>query len=407
MKKRVSVIGLGMSPRDLTEEHLERIRNAEILIGGRRHLDYFPDVTAEKLAITRDIKGLSEYIRTWAGRRTIVVLASGDPMFHGIGPTVVRAAGSDRVDIFPNVTSVAAAFARIRETWNDAVIISLHGQNRFPALLDALERSRKVAVLTDPGHSPAWLAAELANEGMTDVNLCVLERLGQPDEKVRWFTPTEAADEQFADPNLVILNAGTSRGADPSLHLGMPDDSFAHENGLITKSEVRAITLARLRLASHHVLWDLGAGSGSVGIEAAVFIRTGRIIAVERRAERIDLIRENRSRFKVRNLEIVQADLPAAIEELPAPDRIFIGGGGRKLPDILDEATSRLKPGGILVVNTVLLPSFQAACSELNRHGFTVDVLQVQINRGRAMPWGDRLDAQNPVWIVTGEKPHI
>ncbi|MFY9943957.1 MAG: precorrin-6Y C5,15-methyltransferase (decarboxylating) subunit CbiT, partial [Desulfobacterales bacterium] len=189
------------------------------------------------------------------------------------------------------------------------------------------------------------------------------------------------------------------------LFLGMPDEQFDHQNGLITKAEVRVLALSRLQLRPSDTLWDLGAGSGSLAVEAAVFIRSGLIFAVEQNPERIQQIRRNAARFGVSNLSAVQAVLPEGLEPLPDPDRIFIGGGGRNLGAIIRQAASRLKPGGRMVVNTVLLDTIQSAVAAMQQLGWEADLVQAQISRSQRMPWSLRMTAHNPVWIVSGAKP--
>ena len=188
--------------------------------------------------------------------------------------------------------------------------------------------------------------------------------------------------------------------------IGAPDDWYTHRRGLITKAEVRAVTLSKLRLADGQILWDLGAGSGSVAIEASTFIKAGRIYAVEKDAQRIRQIEMNRDRFGVRNLQIVQATLPDGLENLPEPDRIFIGGGGKRLGAIIRAAAARLTARGIMVSNTVLIKNLDVAVETLKQYDLNTELIQVQISRGREMPWDQRLEAQNPVWIVTGSKQH-
>ena len=183
----------------------------------------------------------------------------------------------------------------------------------------------------------------------------------------------------------------------------MPDQWYAHEEGLITKAEVRAVSLAKLRLFNDHILWDLGAGSGSVSIEASLLIKKGRIVAIEKNPERIGHIRTNCKRFKVRNIDIIQTLLPQGLASLPPPDRIFIGGGGMDLPDIIQAAVGHLKPGGIVVVNTVLIQNIARSIETLQQNRMTTDVVQIQVHRGQDMPWGQRLEAANTVWIISGK----
>ncbi len=401
--KPVNIIGIGLSPDDMTVKHLRIIEGADILVGGRRHLEYFENHPGEKKVIDRDIKGVVRFIRDHMEKAFIVVLASGDPLFFGIGPRLVHALGPENVVVHPNISTVSAAFSRLKEPWQEVRVISLHGRSGEKALLDALAAPGALAVYTDPKKNPAWLGRLLMDNGMNDVAMCVLEQLGTPAESVEWRTPEQAANETFSEPNLVVLKpSDSSTGAARRLHLGMPDDAFEHNKGLITKSEVRAVTLAKLRLSPGCTLWDLGAGSGSVAIEASIYITRGRIIAVEQHADRIAQIEKNKRRFNVRNLTVMHATLPDGLDDLPRPDRVFIGGGGKRLEKIIKAACERLKPDGVIVINTVLVQNLHIALETLKQLGFDADFVQIQTARSRSMPWGERLQAENPVWIVQG-----
>ncbi len=206
------------------------------------------------------------------------------------------------------------------------------------------------------------------------------------------------------NPTWLILKRGSEdlKWMKP-LHLGLPDNYYHHQQGLITKSEIRAITLSKLRLLKDHVLWDLGAGSGSISHRSFPARSVGQgHLPLKKNPERIQQIEINKSRFGVKNLEIVQAVLPEGLEGLPQPDRIFIGGGGRDLKKIINAAVTFLKPDGLVVVNTVLMQNIQTASETLQALDFKTSKVQVQISRSQDMPWGDRLEAQNPVWIISG-----
>ncbi len=403
MMKPVAIIGVGMSFKDLTARHLEIINQADILVGGKRLLNLFKKTRAQKKVIGKDIDGIVDFVRQAMHDHKVVVLASGDPMFFGIGRRLVNAIGAEHTRVYPNISSVSAAFARIQEPWDDVRVISLHGRKNERRLLKALEEEKTIAVFTDPKNNPARLAARLLENHFFDYDICVLEALGSDAEKVHWYTLTEAAGMRFADPNMVVVKR---RAIDPKdkmpLLMGAPDSWYDHQKGLITKSEIRAITLSKLRLASDHVLWDLGAGSGSVALEAALLIKKGKIFAVEKNFERAAQIKNNMKRFGVSNLKTIQADFPEGLAELPRPDRIFIGGGGRQLKSIITAAAQCLKPKGGMVINTVLIPNVDIARGTLEKLGFATEVIQAQINRSRQMPWAARLEALNPVWIISG-----
>lgn len=403
--KPITIIGIGMSPADLTDRHRKRIQNAEILVGGRRLLEYFPDAQAEKIVITKDLKTLSRQIEAAAQQKSVVVLASGDPLFFGIGQRLVNSLGPENVVIYPNISTIGAAFSRIKESWNDAEVVSLHGRKDAFGIITGLERSEKVAVYTDPDRDPKWIARYLMEKQLSNVDMCVLERLGTHQERIRWAALDQVPSMEIVQPNIVILKRKPlppAKAREP--FIGMPEDWYQHQRGLITKSEVRAVAISKLRLKRNHTLWDLGAGSGSVSIEASTILQDGRVYAVEKRSDRVRHIHENKKRFNVANLEVIQVDLPDHIEGLPDPDRVFIGGGGEKLLLLLKAAANRLRPGGIIVINTVLLSNVDRVLETLKQLKFITGIVQLQISRGKAMPWSERLQAENPVWVISGEK---
>ena len=429
---RVHVIGLGLSRQDLTLKHLKIIEAADLLVGGQRHLDYFKNTDAEKRVITRDIASVIQEIKHRMDAHKIVVLASGDPLFYGIGTTLVKALGPDRLVIHPNVSSPAAAFAAICEPWEDARLISFHGRvvENFE---DIIKHSHKIAILTDGTHTPGWVAARLISQGMENFTAHVFECMGSVKEKIYSFDSLEPmVDHSFDMPNIVLLKkdkVSQGSGADPenspgkdivgagqrqsdccgapraSIYPGMPDDQFHHEKGLITKSEVRSVVLSRLMLdADHYTFWDLGAGSGSVSIEVSRFLPRGQLFAVEKNENRIPLIEKNIEKFGVSNLTVCHGNLPHALADLPDPDRIFVGGGGKNISEIIEMAGKRLSPDGIMVVNTVLLQTMNMAVETFKQMGFETRFIQLQVSLAKAMPFGERLEALNPVWIITGVK---
>ena len=400
----VFVVGIGVSKQDLTSTQLDLIKSAEVLMGGRRHLDLFQDLSMEKREITGRISDTMDFIGHESRHRRIVVLASGDPLFFGIGERISRVLGPERVKILPNISAAAAAFSRINEPWGGAKILSLHGRNREFAVLEAIKSGAVVAILTDPKHSPKWLAGWLLERGVTQIQMAVFENLGAKGEHFGWYALRAAAEMAFEEPNVVILKPESSSQKERELVLGMPEEAYLHEEGLITKSEVRVVALAKLQLTPGLLLWDLGAGSGSVGLEASVLLGPGRIVAVEKHAGRVEQIRENARRYGVYNHEVIQGTVPGALEMLPPPDRIFIGGGGRELVDIATVAVGYLKPGGILVVNTVLMDNLTRVYNTLREAGMEVEVVQIQVSRGKTMPWSYRMETQHPVWILSAQR---
>lgn len=337
----LTIIGLGLSTKDLTEHHLSIIRNADVLAGGTRHLNYFPNFPGKKIEITKDLKGFAETLRQlMTAGSNIVVLTSGDPLFYGIGAYLCRQFGKDSVRIYPNITSVAAAFSRISTPWHDAKVISCHGRAFEHTHLNHFRMHDKLAVLTDPENTPSRVCNMLTENGITDFNICILECLGEDSEVVQWFELGEPIAGAFREPNLMVFIREFSEKEEESpcrVYPGMPENLFRHERGMITKSEIRVVTLSKLMLEDNSILWDLGAGSGSVSIEASLYIRAGRIYAVEKNETRVSHIKANQRRFNVPNLEICHGILPGVMKKLPDPDRIFIGGGGADLVSIIEK----------------------------------------------------------------------
>ncbi len=405
---RVSIIGLGMSYQDLTDQHLTIISQSDVLMGGVRHLSLFPDFAGEKIEISNNLKEVVAFILKHQAFRKITVVASGDPLFYGIGGYLSQKIGRDKITVYPNVSTVAAAFGRLGESWQDAELISLHGRKLTPVHLERIRNCRKAAVLTDGTRTPAWFQSKLSQAGIHGFVICVLEKIGQKDENITWITGDDLCKRDFQDPNIVLLlrkEKDTKNSIkETKINIGMPEALFQHEKGLITKPEVRAVSLSKLKLMSDHILWDLGAGSGSISIEAHFFIKTGQIIAVEKNLKRIKDIEANKGKFKVDILKIVHAELPGGLENLAVPDRVFIGGGGKNLPELIERSASFMKKGGRMVVNTVLLGNVSSVLEKLEKLNFNTDIVQIQVSCGHPMPWNLMLKSQNPVFIISGEK---
>ncbi len=403
----VHVIGVGLGYGDITEKQHTIIARAGVLVGGRRQLGWFAEHDGEKREITAPVDEVIEDIRRLSKTRRVVVLASGDPLFYGIGETLAARLGTDNIQIHPNVSVMAAAFARIGRTWKDAVAVSLHGRGENPGFPAALAENRPVFVFTDRQTTPVHVARTAFSNADQNIRMCVLERLGETDERITWIDTAEAAKKDWRTPNAVIIlpEAPGKQCAGFSPAPGYPDDAFAHDAGMITKPEVRAISLSKLHLRERHVMWDLGAGSGAVAVEAAGALPRGRVAAVEKNPARIANIRENIQRFNVKNVDVHHLTLPDGMDDLPDPDRVFVGGGGKDLPAILRAAAKRLAPGGRMVVNAVVLESVTAALGELEKGGFLTETVCVQVNRGAAMPAGTRFCANNPVYVIAAQKP--
>ena len=407
---QIDIIGIGQGKKDLTSKHLQLIKECDVLVGGSRQLSMFDYPDIQKIPIRSNIDSIVKTIKEKMTRQKIVVLASGDPMFYGIGSTLTQHFDKKYLNIYSNISSVSAAFAAIKEPWHDAKIISLHGKQQNTFSFARLADEKKLAFLTDPKMDPQFIAAGLKKENMVDFRLCVLEKLGdKDDEKVTWFENLDLVREQtFSQPNIVILKRLEKEKNNFSCekHIGMEDSLFKHSKGLITKSEIRSITLSKLKLIKkNHVLWDIGSGSGSIGIEASMLIPRGLVYTIEKHPKRVSDIIHNIKKFCRSNIKVLNFSFPEGIEDLRTPDRIFIGGGGESLGQIIKASCEKLAPFGIIVINTVLLQNLETALRLLKEFEFDPRIVQIQVSRSKGMPFGDRLEALNPVWIISGSKP--
>jgi precorrin-6B C5,15-methyltransferase / cobalt-precorrin-6B C5,C15-methyltransferase len=401
--KPIYVIGAGIEGEEgFSRRVQELIGQAEILMGGERQLMLFPDFPGEKVVIGSNLAAITERLETTD--RRVVVLASGDPLFFGIGRHLLRNLPEERLEFVPNVSSVQSAFAKIKEPWDDAVFISAHGRG-LKGAVDRIVANDKAAVLTDETNTPAAIAAELVQRGRAGYAAYLCENLGTPEERIITTDVKGLLDIEAAALNVLILIKEYEAGGEEYVPtLGIPDEEFATVKKLITKEEIRVVTLAKLKLRHDMVLWDLGAGSGSLSVEADHLLPNGRIFAVERNPQCGEVIRANLKKFNTRNVTLVEEEAPACLDNLPDPDRVFIGGSGGHLWEILEAVDARLPAEGRIVLNAVTLDTLTAANEFLDNAGYHVEVTTVNISRTRPLTDYKMFEAYNPVFIVVGVK---
>lgn len=406
MEHKVTIIGItDAGPKSLPAPLLERVYAAELLCGGERHLAFFPEARAERWVIRDNLSELVERLRMEVGRKRIVVLASGDPNFYGIGGYLSQRLPREWLEIFPNVTAVQLAFARLKEPWQDAVVVSVHGRS-LGSLVETVRGCPKVAILTDDKNTPAAVARALLAAGVSNRRAVVCEHLDGVMERVVETTLADLPQQEFSPLNVLILlgDQMTSLSPERVQTFGLSDHEFAHRDGMITKQEVRVISLAKLRLRENSIVWDIGAGSGSVTVEAAKIACCGTVYAVERQTEAIGFIRENLYKFHIPNVRIVQALAPEGLEPLPDPDGVFIGGSSGRMREIIKASAKRLKPGGSMVVNAITLESVHEATAALKEQGFAVEVILVNIARSKELSGLLGFEALNPIYVISARR---
>lgn len=400
----VHIIGTGAGRAHLTDEARDIILTSDVVFGSERLSRIFGDLIEDFRTFKSPLSKTVEEINDLSKKKKVAVLVSGDPLYYSIGKYVLKVLGKDRCVIHSNVTIAQVAFARLRLPWDDAFVLSLHGRG-LEALEQATLKYRKIGIYTDPENNPARIAEYLLDRGVECEGMYVLEGIGDVWERIQMLDLPQASRERFRDPNFVVLllKGGEEKGGLP--WFGMPESAFSHNNIPITKREVRAIVLSRLELVDSRLLmWDIGAGSGAVSIEASRFLPSGKIYAVEKDPARINSIQDNLRRYDVRNVELIEGLAPSCLTQLPPPDRVFIGGGGKYLNSILNFSIDAMKEQAIIVVNCVMLTSLGTACSVMESKGLRYEVVEIQVSRSRNIGDGFYLKAQNPVWLVVGEK---
>jgi len=343
----------------LPDGHRQAIEAATVIFGSERQLALLSGLDARLLNYPIPFQGLSEQLQAHQAEH-IVLLASGDPLLFGIGGWLSRQLPATALRFHANISSIQAAFAQLGLPWQQAQVISLHGRP-LASLKPQLRGSRLYALLTDHDNHPAAIAASLCELEQSDADCWVAEALGSADEAITHYSAADLmrSDRSFKPLNVVVLK--TSRG-DLIEFPGIPDTDFITDGdagaGMISKREVRLMTLSLLQPAAEEIGWDIGAGCGGIAIEWARWNQLGSVIAIENHSDRLSCLNANREKFGVSgNLQVIAASAPGCLVDLPDPDCIFVGGGGRDLGAILDKAWSRLKPGGRLVATAVTEPS--------------------------------------------------
>ena len=398
MTRWLSIIGIGEEGLSgLSAAARTIVETAETLVGGARHLAMVPPGSAERLLWRQPLADTIDDIAARRGAR-VAVLASGDPLWYGVGVVLLRHFRPEEMTIVPQPSAFSLAAARLGWASAECAQLSLHGRP-LDALRLHLAPRRRCLLLSEDGTTPRRVAGLLAATGWGPSRISVFEHLGGPRERVHSGTASDWGERRSADLNTIALECEISPGTRPLSRLaGLPDDAFEHD-GQLTKREIRALTLARLAPLSGETLWDIGAGAGSIAIEWLRATEGGRAVAVEQHAGRVATIARNAALLGVPGLHIAIGNAPHALAEIPPefapPDAIFVGGGIGEA-GLLDELWAALRPGGRLVANVVSTEGECAILAWQARQGGELTRIAVS----RSEPLGGR-HAWRPLLPVT------
>lgn len=410
---RIHIIGVGSDGlAGLTSRARELLLAAEVVFGPEAILALLPELKAERRPLGGDLQEATAQLAALLGRQRLAVVAGGDPLFYGVARYLCDRLGKEAFEVLPHVSSMQMAFARVKETWEEAYLTNL-ATHPLEAVLDRVRIAETVGLFTSEREGPREVARELMARGLDYFRAYVCENLGGPDERVSQGELAEIAEMEFGPLNVLILVRKPGRPDRPAhpvrfRRFGNPDDIFAQsrpKSGLITQAEVRALALAQLAIQPGAVVWDIGAGSGSVAIEAAQLSEPGRVYAVEQDAADYHLILANAETFGVTNLEAVHGTAPGVFTELPPPDAIFAGGDGREVARLIDAAWKRLRAGGRMVIHVATLDHLSSTYAELRKVAGRVDALLINVARGVEQLEMLRFEALNPTFLLTVAKP--
>jgi len=408
---KVHIVGIGDDGVEgMTAQARRVLEAADVLLGPESCATLLPKALAARLEMTANLEELCEKIEA-AGARQLVVLASGDPLFYGTARYVCAKLGKDRFEVVPHVSSMQLAFARVKESWEDAFLANLAGQS-IERVVDKIRTSETVGLFTSEQWPPAAVARALLDEGIDYFQAYVCENLGSPDERVTQGSLADIARDSFGPLNVMIL-VRRARAADTPGQVGQrlfgnADECFLQsrpKRGLLTPAEVRSLALAELSLRPESVVWDVGAGSGSVSLEAARIAGAGQVYAIEMDPDDHRLITANAERFGVKNLRAVLGKAPEAWQDLPDPHAIYVGGSGRDVAMLVEEAWKRLQPGGRLVTACNSIENLAAVHALLRARSTDAAYWMVNIARGVEQLDRIRFEALNPSFLIAATKP--
>jgi precorrin-6Y C5,15-methyltransferase (decarboxylating) len=399
----IHVVGAGIEGQEgFSQRALQLLEQADIIVGAPKQLALFNNLKAEKRVLEHE-SDICEQLREVVDAN-VVVLASGDPLFFSIGRDLLRNIAPEKLEFVPNVTSAQFAFARIKQPWDDAVFISAEGLP-LTMVVNRIIANDKAAVLTHDRCPAGAIAREMLNRGREGYSVYVCENLGGDDERIEETSVKALLDMSISSLNvLIFIKRFDYEGRQYQPTLGIADSKFQSLKKQITPEEVRVIALAKLQLRQDMTLWDIGAGSGSICVEADFLLPHGRIYAVERNSEYLGFLRHNLNKFSTRNVRIIEGEAPSCLEELPDPDRVFIGGSGGKLWDLLETVDTRLNLEGRIVLTASTLDTLTAATDFFENNGYTVQVTTINVARTSNTSDYKIFEAQNPVNIIMATK---
>ena len=398
MNKKITIVGMGMGRRDmLTQEALNAIDASDCLIGSKRLIEFADNTSADKFTMTAS-KKIADFIKADQAHMQITVLMSGDVGFYSGTKPLVELLKDYDITCICGISSIMYLCSKLMTSWDDAYIVSMHGRENN--LCAAVALHPKVFVLTDGEHTVSSLCADLCENELSEVMVSVGENLSYENERIMTAKAGDLTNTSF-DSLSVMLIINPSPLKKQFSTQGLPDDVFIRGNVPMTKSEVRSVSISKMQLKGDEVVYDIGAGTGSIAIETALVCSQGTVYAIEKKKEAVELIKRNRDKFGVKNLKVVEGSAPEACKELPKPDTAFIGGSSGNMHEIVNMLLVKNKDIRI-VVNAITLETLTETLQSFKDHKFNnIDIVQIQISVAKNIADYHMMQGSNPIYILS------
>lgn len=406
MSNRLFVVGVGPGNRELVSpEAMKIIEESDVLMGGKRNLKAFDYPDKLQVPIGNNLREIIMFIQDNIESKRIVVLASGDPNLYGITDYLKAELKEVDISVVPGISSIQYLCSKAGINLNDVYITSVHG--REENLTDIAAKNKKIAVFTGGKRTPKSICRMFCEKGLEDLVVTVGENLSYENERVVKGTPQEIANMDFDVLSVMVIeNNGAGKGRGTGFKyttLGLPDHMFIRGDVPMTKQEVRAVSLSKLMLKEDSIVYDIGAGTGSISIECGLLAKGGFVYAIEKDGEALELIEKNISKFQLDNIKVVKGEAPLALDRLPEPDRVFVGGSGGNMEEIMKWVAKKCRSVRV-VINTITLESTYEAIKSLESQGFTnIEITGVGISRSREVGGKHIMQALNPVYVICAD----
>ncbi len=396
----VTLVGMGAGTEEtLTVQALDALQSADLILGAKRLLEHLPEGCTPNRKALYKADAIVRCIEETDAQNP-VILYSGDTGFYSGAAGLSKLLREKKIAarILPGISSVQMLSAVLERPWQDWKLVSAHGCACDPVA--ECSEGKPVFFLTGGIETPATLCRELTDTGLGTVQAVVGENLGTSKQRLIEGTVSQLAEQEFASLSVLLTEAIPSA---PQRAAGFPDDEFIRGEVPMTKQEVRAAVLAKLAIRPQDILWDVGAGTGSVSVEMALAAPRGKVYAVECEPDACDLIRKNWGKFAVHNLILKEGRAPQALENLPAPDAVFIGGTKGGMAQVVDAVLAK-NPKARICISAIALETLSAAIAALTAHGLSAEVTQLSVSRTKPAGKLHLLMANNPIFLITGER---